>query len=157
MEWIRSYVLTLTAAGILCALVRRLAGKAGKGRIVSLACGAFLILAALGPFRTLSLETAEADLGDLEYRIGREQARAAEAFQAQTDAVIREKTEAYILDKGKALGAELEVEVTLETKEGLRIPAAVEIRGPCSPYIKTKLSHMLEEVLGIPEKAQRWA
>lgn len=60
MEWIRSYILTLTAAGILCAIVRSLAGK---GRGLSLACGAFLILAALGPFRSLSLDTDQDEAG----------------------------------------------------------------------------------------------
>lgn len=156
MEWIRNYVLTLTAAGILCALVRSLAGKAGRSRGFSLACGAFLILAALGPLRRLPLPVAGESWKDLKYEISQEQSRTLEAIQRQTDAVIAEKTRAYIEDKGKALGAELEVEVTLETKDGLSIPAAVEIRGPYSPYIKAKLSHMLEEDLGIPEAAQRW-
>lgn len=157
MEWIRSYILTLTAAGILCAVVRSLAGKAGKGRGLSLACGAFLILAALGPFRSFSLDTASANWDDLQYEVSRSQENTAEAVRRQTEAVIAEKTRAYILDKGKSLGAELEVEVTLKTKDGLSIPAAVEIRGQYSPYIKAKLSHMLEEDLGISADAQRWA
>ena len=157
MEWIRSYLLTLTAAGILCALVRSLAGKAGKGRGLSLACGAFLILAALSPLRGFSLDAVEEDWSDLEFQISREQARTASRLQAQYDAVIEEKTRAYILDKGKALGAELEVEVTLETKDGLSVPASVRITGQYSPYIRSSLAHMLEEDLGIPKEAQRWA
>lgn len=156
MEWIRSYVLTLTAAGILCALVRSLAGKAGKSRGFSLACGAFLILAALGPLRQVPVPSAGDNWEDLESEIALRQAKTQASIEAQTEAVIAEKTQAYIQDKGKALGAELEVEVTLETKEGLSVPVAVEIRGPYSPYIKAKLSHMLEEDLGIPEQAQRW-
>ena len=156
MEWIRSYVLTLTAAGILCALVRSLAGKAGKSQGFSLACGAFLILAALGPLRRMPLPAVGENWTNLEYEISRSQTDAQKTIQREMDAVIVEKTRAYIGDKGKALGAELEVEVTLETKDGLSVPAAVEIRGPYSPYIKAKLSHMLEEDLGIPEDAQRW-
>ena len=156
MEWIRSYILTLTAAGILCALVRSLGGKGGRGRGLSLACGAFLILAALGPFRSFPLEVSGENWQDLEYRVAREQRAAETRILNETNAVIREKTEAYILDKGKAMGAELEVEVTLETKEGISIPAEVTIRGEYSPYIKQSLGHMLKEDLGIPEQAQRW-
>ena len=100
MEWIRNYVLTLTAAGILCALVRSLAGKAGRSRGFSLACGAFLILAALGPLRRLPLPVAGESWKDLKYEISQEQSRTLEAIQRQTDAVIAEKTRAYIEDKG---------------------------------------------------------
>ena len=56
MDAIRRYVITLTAAAMLCALVKAItAGRKGQEKILSLVCGIFLLATALGPLGLLRL------------------------------------------------------------------------------------------------------
>ena len=74
--------------------------------------------------------------------------------QEQTDAlsaIIAERLEAYIWDKGCELG--LAVAVTCaETESGVPLPDAVTIAGPYS----AALSAWLTEEVGIPAEKQIW-
>ena len=55
--------------------------------------------------------------------------------------IIRERTEAYILDKADALGVTLSVEVTLSDDDVL-VPEEAALRGKVSPYAKQQLQQM---------------
>lgn len=58
MDAIRRYVMTLTAAAMLCALVKAVtAGRKGQEKILGLVCGIFLLATALGPLGLIRLQT----------------------------------------------------------------------------------------------------
>lgn len=156
MEWVRSYILTITAAGILCAIVKNISsGKAG-GRMMSLVCGVFLILAAISPVYSVDISGWNGDFDDFRNQAREMQTETSERIRAQMDEVIRERTAAYILDKGAALGAALDVEVILDSENGYSVPKSVRISGDYSPYIKARLGLVLEQDLGIPPERQEW-
>jgi hypothetical protein len=53
------------------------------------------------------------------------------------------------------MGAEVEVEVTL-SDDSTQVPCAVTITGMVSPYLKQRLSEMIEEDLQIKREDQHW-
>ena len=115
MDAIRRYVMTLTAAAMLCALVKAVtAGRKGQEKILGLVCGIFLLATALGPLGLIRLP----DLSDPTAQARMEASQAAGQAEAETKrqmtAIISEEAATYILDKADALGLQLEVQVELD-------------------------------------------
>ena len=156
MEWIRSYILTITAAGILCAIVKNFSSGKASERMLSLTCGVFLILAAIRPGFSVDLSDWDGSLRDYRIAAQRLQEDTEEKIQRQADGIIVSQTAAYIVDKGTALGADLEVEVVLKAQNGYRVPESVRISGSYSPYIKSQMESILERDLGILKERQEW-
>lgn len=69
--------------------------------------------------------------------------------------IIKEETEAYILDKAGAFGAEVTVEVTLSTDE-IPVPVCVRLQGKVSPFAKQRLQTLIEADLAIAKEDQIW-
>ena len=142
MDAIRRYVITLTAAAMLCALVKAItAGRKGQEKILSLVCGIFLLATALGPLGLLRLP----DLSD---------PTAQDETKRQMAAIISEEAASYILDKADALGLQLEVQVELDAE---LLPCGVRLQGAASPYARSQLSGQIETELGIPKERQVWS
>jgi hypothetical protein len=83
---------------------------------------------------------------------------AQQGSQTSKDAVsdiIRERSEAYILDKAALLGADIRVELTL-SRDALPIPVSVTIYGAVSPVSRQRLQKLIRDDLGIPLEAQTW-
>ena len=146
MDAIRRYVITLTAAAMLCALVKAItAGRKGQEKILSLVCGIFLLATALGPLGLLRLP----DLSDPTAQV-----QAEDETKRQMAAIISEEAASYILDKADALGLQLEVQVELDAE---LLPCGVRLQGAASPYARSQLSGQIETELGIPKERQVWS
>ena len=70
-------------------------------------------------------------------------------------AVIKSRTEAYILDKGTQLGVSLDVQVEL-SQDPIPVPVRVRLKGNVSPYAKSRLQQILAKELGISKGDQIW-
>lgn len=68
---------------------------------------------------------------------------------------IQEHTEAYILNKARQLGVQLQVQVTV-SNDSIPTPTEVCLVGAVSPHAKAKLQQILAEDLGIPKENQLW-
>lgn len=156
MESIREYLISVTAAALLCGIVKSLAGEKGNiGGLMSLICGIFLAVTVIRPLKEIRL----ADLAPLSSDFLTE-ARAVsdEGADYARQAMARhitEECEAYILDKAQTLGADIRVEIQV-SREGSPIPVSSVISGRLSPYAKNQLKRILETDLGIPEEDQQW-
>ena len=156
MEAIGQYLVRLTAAALLCAIVTAFFGAKGSfGAVIKLLAGIFLTLNIVSPWVQIRIS----DISDW-----------ADSFSAAADAVgaqgqnaareamvdsIIEKTSAYILDKARSLDADLTVEVFLSDAD-IPVPCRVHISGNISPYGKKMLISMIENELGIPQEEQIW-
>lgn len=156
MDSIRSYLLSVIAAAIICAVVTRLLGKKGTiGTMAKLITGLFLVFTVIHPL-------ADIDLGSftdfaMDYSIDADRLTADGSNMAKEALAerISGQTRAYILDKAAALNAALSVEVLLSEDE-VPVPVAVQIFGEVSPYAKSQLTHMISEDLGIDKEHQTW-
>lgn len=155
MEWIREYLIGVTAAAILCALVNRLMGKQGSGIAVRMVCGLLLTVSVIAPWTKARLD----HLLDGKIQIDYEAEQLVQQGRVDADAQMRDiisrQTEAYILDKARGLGADISVTVTL-SEDTLPVPKAVSISGNISPYGKNVLSQIISQDLGVGSEGQVW-
>lgn len=155
MEGIRAYLLSVSAAALLCGIANRFLGKNTAAAAAKILTGLFLtltVLQPLGKWDPSLLENLTFDLSD-----AGEQAVAQGEKQTQKALAqcIKEETAAYILEKARELKAD--IHVTVEVSEGrIPVPTGVQISGTVSPYARTRLQTIIEEQLGIAKENQRW-
>ena len=155
MESIKQYVISVTAAAIVCGVLNTMLKKGGMHALVKLLCGFILAFTFLNPIGKLELMSLP-DNSKPEYPSGSDMAQEGELYARNSIAeIIKEQTRAYILDKANELGATLDVEVTLDADDSLT-PCAVRLSGNISPYGKRVLSKMIEDDLGISTEEQIW-
>lgn len=153
MNLLRQYILSVTAAALLCTLVKALtdAWKGQKG-IVHFTCGLVMLCAVLAPIRERILPTdwelpMDPEAGQ---RLVQEAQTEAERSYRQN---IEALTSAYIEDKGARNGAAIEAQVKLD-ESGL--PWEVQITGTNPGTLRSTLSQEITRDLGIPPERQVW-
>ena len=154
MDGLRQYIIAVTAAAILCGMVKSISEKAASGKIIKLICSLFLGFTVLKPITQIDL----AQLAEVSLPYADEAVQAAAVGEnLSRDAlmdIIKTETEAYILDKAAAMNVSLEVSVTVEGDPP--VPAAAQLSGEVSPYAKQQLERILWEDLGISKENQEW-
>lgn len=156
MELIREYLLSVTAAALLCGIIQSFAGEKGSSAaMLRLVCGIFLSLTVIRPISQIQLKEISFFTSDIMAEAqnaveeGEDYARRAMARH------IKEETEAYILTKAQELGADLSLHVAVSGDDP-PIPIAVTVTGQVSTYVRHQLMNMIETDLGIPEEDQKW-
>ena len=153
IETMKSYLISVTAAALICGALCSLVGNSGSiSKLLKLLCGLFLTATVIKPVVDVELEDIYSFVEGLS--VSSEQAvfNGKEIAADEMERIIKEKTAAYILDKAKTLGAELEVEVVLEDL----VPVRVNVTGDVSPFAKSNLSACICQDLGIPPEEQVW-
>lgn len=156
MDTLRQYILSVTAAAILCGVLRDLIPEKGAaGQLLKLISGIFLAFVAISPVKELEIPNLQAymDVFSAQGEVFSDQGKdlSADAIAG----IIKDRSEAYILDKAGVLAAEISVEVEL-TDDPIPAPAAVRFYGSVSPYARAALETMIETELGIPKEDQIW-
>ena len=156
MDTLRQYIVSVTTAALICALIKSLSAKSSYHRTIGLLCGLFLAISILSPFLRPDpdfwVQTFAQNF--------RTEASAAAAIGQKSHheylaVIIKQKVEAYILDKAAQWNITPEITVFLSDGE-MPVPVSVEIRGEISPYEKQRLAQILEIDLGISKENQRW-
>lgn len=156
MEGIREYLISVTAAALLCGILRSLTGEKGStAGLMRLLCGIFLALTVIRPVKELTLKNFSllpANLINDAQDVSNEGVDYARQAKAR---LIKERCEAYILDKARELGAEIRVDIAV-SRDNDPVPVSCVITGDLSPYARNQLRTALEKDLGIPEEDQQW-
>ncbi len=156
MDAIREYLLRIAAAALICSILTAITGKKGTlGTVVKLVSGLLLTLTVVSPWTAVRFDGILDFAGDISADADAAAASGENAALEAYSAIIKEETEAYILDKADSLGAELTVNVLLEG-DSPPVPVSVELGGSISPYGKQVLSNLIEEELGIGQEDQIW-
>ena len=139
MEALRQYVISVVAAAMLCGIVVRLFPNGSGKQVGKLICGLFLAYTVLSPISRVDFSKLP-DFS-LRYMDDAEDAAAMGENLARDSMadIIKEETEAYILDKAAD-----------------NLPAAFTISGEASPYARRKIQAMIANDLGISKENQKW-
>ena len=153
MEAIRDYLFSVTAAALICGAVSCIIGKnGGISKLLKLLCGIFLAAAVIKPVVDVKID----DLSFFSNRLGVDAdqvvAIGKEMAADEMNRIIKEKSEAYILDKAMSLGAKVEVMIKLENS----VPTGITVKGDVSPFLKSQLSACIIQDLGILQEDQIW-
>ena len=156
MENIRQYLLSIISVAVLSSVLLRLLGdNKSSCKIVKMMSGILMVLTIVSPWANISIQEY---IGYFD-SVRRDSATFAEEGEdrvyRQLRHSIKEKTEAYILDKATLLGADIHVSVTCDTSD-VPIPISVELSGNASPYARSRLQQILQSDIGIPEDKQIW-
>lgn len=157
MSDLRSYLLGLTAAALLCSVVKALMPKQGSiAQVLRLILGLLMVLAAVRPWVDISMD----DLFGWTQSITTQGERVASQGTALAENAyrqgIKERVQAYILDEAERLGANIEATVEL-SDEQIPLPARVRISGALSPYAKQQLTQWITQELGISQEEIEWS
>jgi len=149
-EYIVSVAVTALLTGIISGFLKGTSGE----KIVRLICNLVLLLAVLRPVMQWNMrKMPDAAFffpdGSRLVLDGRGSSRNA------LEDIIKQKSEAYILDKAAAMGLEITAKVGLSSDDP-PVPVWVEISGTVSPYMKLRLEEMILEDLNISKENQVW-
>ena len=155
MAAIGAYIVSISATALICGILCSAVKDTGTAKSMRMVCNLILMLAILRPIVNLQkLHFTEISFPD--FPEGNSWIEEAElsSRNARVD-IIKEQTEAYILDKAAAMGAAIHVVVSVSSDEP-PIPVGVEITGAVSPYLKLRLEEMIQEDLNISKENQVW-
>ena len=154
MEDLRRYLLSVIFASLICGLLPQILREGSAKALLKTVCGLALTGTILSPLKTFRMELPEllpSVQEEAAFAVSQGEA-AAETALAQ---VIKSRCEAYIQDKGTALGASLRAEFQL-TREPPYVPESVTISGQVSEAARSELQQLLTAEFSIPKEAQRW-
>ena len=155
MEGLRQYVISVTTAAIVCGMLTAVLKKGTMQSLVKLLCGFFLAFTFLNPIGKLELKALPENWA-LDYQAASDAAQEGERYARNSLAeIIKEQTEAYILDKAAALKANLTVEVTV-SGSGMPVPTAAKYRGEVPADVRQQLETIVQTELGIARENQTW-
>lgn len=153
MQRLGEYVLSLTAAAVLCSLMLTLA-RGGAGReLVRTVCGVILAVTALSPLKTLKIPDFQDYFEDFAVQGDALSAMGVNMAAGAASADITRALNAYILDKAAALGARIHCEIQLN---GQGYPTGAAIYGEVTSGQRQALSRILRDELGIAKENQQW-
>lgn len=156
MDGIRQYLLSITAAAIICSILMSFLGKKGMySSVIRMLCGLFMAFTMISPVMRIRLKDFERYFGELHFEANSAVSWGIQTAEEATAEFIKDKTETYILDKASSMGLSIKAEVRLE-EERDRTPCSVLIEGKVAPYAKMQLQTWLKEELGVPEENQIW-
>ena len=154
MEALRTYLLGIAVTAVAVTLLSALLKEGVIRRAVQLAGGVVLILAVLGPLLRNGLDAFGSYLAELKMREDALQTGIEVENTDVLERIIRRETEAYILDKAAALGAEVTVTVTVEQGGHYPYPYTATVEGKLTDAQRNALSEDLELSLAIPKERQ---
>lgn len=156
IEGIKGYLLGIFAAALVCALVNRLVkDKGAAGASLKMITGLFMVFTVINPLAKLSWTNIGLWTGDFSGNAAMIAAEGERSTREALAAVIKTRSEAYILDKALALELQLQVEVVL-SEDDIPVPETVRLSGRASPYARARLQQFIEEDLGIDKEHQIW-
>ncbi len=156
MDAIRQYLLSVTAAALLCAIVKAIIGKRETTGIISnVIVGLIMAVTILSGWRNLDIIN-NFDLDSLMDSDAYTAIESGQNMAAETlSASIKQQTESYILEKAKTLDLQIRVEVKMSNDQ-IPVPCYVTLTGSASPYAKKQMTNMIVNDLGITEENQKW-
>lgn len=152
----KSYVLSVVAAAIVCAMIQVLLGrKSAIGRIAQLLSGILMAITVIAPLGRISFQGISEYWDDVSLDAQGYVTDGTSMAENQMRDIIKSQCEAYILDKANRMGLQISVEVELDGSNG-NIPCAVVVNGTVSPYARAQLGSYIEDTLGIAKENQKW-
>ena len=149
---LRTWLLSIIAAGLVLAILYALVPKGRLRPIVRTTGGVALMLVILQPVLGFDFRDFAVSYQDYAQEIQALTEEYREADAAELAAIIEQRTAAYISDKGAALGVDCHAVVETELRSGVPYPCAVTL----DVERNETLAACIAADLGIGKEAQVW-
>ena len=157
MDGVLGYLRNLVLAAFILALIKALFTDSFLKRLLSFACGLVFVILAISPFSRIDTEGLAQMIS--RFRIAEFQNETGIAVNNNEliSQLIMEKSQAYILDKAKALHIDIKsVTVEMETGGQYPYPVGACLYGTYTEQQRIELTSWIEQNLAIPESALKW-
>ncbi len=152
----RQYIVSIVAASIVAAILTGLSSKkAAHAALIKLLAGLFIAVTVVAPWVKIRLDDLYMYFEDVMTETSYEAQLGQNISNENLRELITNQTEAYVLEKADALGADLDIQITLDTTDP-PVPIRAQITGSISPYSKARLTEILVNDIGIPEAQVIW-
>jgi len=156
MSDFKQYIITVSAVAIVgCIAITICDKKTTSSAMIKLIVGVLVTLTVFKPLIDIKISDISGYLSSVN-------TLSADCIQSgslwadsETAAIIKERSEAYILDKASSMGVQIEVEVSVLNQTPFQ-PETVTITGSVPPYARTQLSDNIETDIGISKENQIW-
>ena len=157
IEFLRNWLLGITAAAIVLALADGLMPEGSVKRIGKIAGGLFLMLAILRPMLSVDYEILAGSMADYRYQVQQYSASVEIENERLKKIIIEDRTGAYIRDKAVELGIDCSVTVECQmNEEDQYYPSSVILRGEMTQGQMQELTRVIESEIAIPAERQRF-
>ncbi len=149
----KDYILSILVVSAICSIIVQLLPNTGKKELLHILQGVLLSIVILQPLSKvnlndfLNLQQYAPESADLLLAMGQETAEEAKRQY------ITDQYEAYILDKAKAMGAEI---LPVITVDDAFLPVSADIQGDLDPTLQNTLEQIMTDDMGITKENQRW-
>lgn len=156
MEAVREYILSVSAAALICAVISLLPGKQTlSGKAAKIVMGLFMMTVLIQPLGKLSF-------GSMRWEYDNWMQQAQDAVKSgedySYDAIsngISRKIEAYILDKAASVDITVMPHIQLSQDMPPKL-LHITLEGDAAPYKKTQLSAIIMNALGLDDEDISW-
>ena len=157
MDWVRSWLIGITAAALIVALTEHLIPAGTIKKIAKFAGGLLIMIAIIQPIFGMDEQLLAGIL--TEYRM--EAKGGGNALELENKRlvkmIIEDETGAYIQDKAAEVGITCTVNVSCaEDDEGMPYPHSVVVSGELSEEDCQTISRIIEGELAVPKENQRY-
>ena len=157
MDGLRTWLLSLMFAAVLCAIARALMPAGPVKRAGGLIGGLVMLSAVLAPAVQLSPAAAEAWAAQWSDGRAQREEELRQGVNEEMKRIIEQEFAAYIVDKAAEWGLTCTARVTCgETEDGLYLPVRTEVTGPLTQGDRARLTRLIREELGVPEEEQAY-
>ena len=149
MDSVRNWILGVVAVGLLVSLCQSLSPE-GKTQKVSRFCGGLLLfLAVVTPIVRWDITGTLQAFQDYCESLTVSQEEVAQAGSTVLETQVCQRTQQYLQEQAQQLGAEVTVQVTCKTREGVPVPDAVTVTGILTDAQRQKLTQCIQTGFGL--------
>lgn len=157
MEWIRTWILSVTVSAMLIAVAEGLMPSGPVKKVARLLGGLVLMLGMLQPIMRLDVDTLFEQANALSEITVENRQSLEEGSDEMMKSIIEAELCAYVLDKAQDLGIHCTVSISCRAAENRAfLPHSAEIRGQLTAAQQAKLARLLQEDLEIPREQQTY-
>lgn len=156
MSGLQNYLLSVSAAALLMSLLLALLPSGHVKQTAKFTGALLVVLAVVAPVVKLNADDLARSIAMLQME--KEQLRTGVEVKNREilAELIKEQSEAYILDKAEELGLTLSVDITLREEGDYPYPIAVTLWGEAAEGDKMLLERIIEQDIGIVRERQEW-
>ena len=155
MDSVRDYLVSIVAVTLICSAVSGLLQNSAAKGLVKILSGMVLTMSIAAPLWKIDISIPNLSSTQLFDQMNEAVSEGEKISRTSLHQVIKEHTEAYILNKARDLNVPVSVEVIL-SKEDPPVPQGAVISGKVTPYAKKQLQEILEKELAITKENQEW-
>lgn len=156
LEGLRQYLLSVTAAALLTAVLQALLPKGPVRRVTALACSLLMLLTVVRPLNQFNTEELIRNFENYCQELSVYPEEMEKTSAALTESIIVSKSVSYIEDKAKENDMICNVQVSCRDENGVAVPDAVTVVGDLTGEERQTLLTVIQDDFGLGEEAVRF-